>query len=303
MDEIILHQYETSPFSEKVRKILALKGLAWRAVEQPIIAPKPKLTPLTGGYRRIPVLQIGADVYCDTAAIARVVEITKPEPSCFPDGTLGAAEIVAYWADHWLFMAAVPPAIFKLLDVLPAEFMKDREAMSPGFTIENLTAALPDARSRLLVGLDWLDSQLRSHDFLLGRSFSLADAACFHPLWFLRNDAESFALVTKRPALARWFERVDAMGRGEMTALDAEEALAIARRSLPLTPETSDGTDPSGVEPGDRISVSADDYGVERVSGVAVVVTASEIALKREDPAVGEVIVHFPRAGYRIVKS
>jgi glutathione S-transferase len=303
MEEIILHHYEASPFSEKIRKILALKNLAWRGVEQPIIAPKPKLTPLTGGYRRIPVLQIGADVYCDTVAIAHALETTKPEPSCYPDGAIGACEIIAHWADHWLFLASVPPAVFKLLDVLPAEFMKDRAAMSPGFTIENMKAALPDARSRLVVGFDWLDAQLRSREFLLGSAFSLADAACFHPVWFLRGDPESVALVESRPALKRWFERVDAMGRGKMTALDPEEALAIARRSLPLTPEQSDGTDPGGVAPGDQISVSADDYGVERVSGVAVVVTASEIALKREDPAVGEVIVHFPRAGYRVHKS
>ncbi len=48
MEEIVLHHYDGSPFSEKVRKILALKDLAWRGVEQPIIAPKPKLTPPTG---------------------------------------------------------------------------------------------------------------------------------------------------------------------------------------------------------------------------------------------------------------
>jgi glutathione S-transferase len=303
MEEIILHHYEASPFSEKIRKVLAMKKLAWRGVEQPIIAPKPKLTPLTGGYRRIPVLQIGADVYCDTVSIVHVLETKKPEPSCYPDGATGACEIIAHWADHWLFTAAVPPAVFKLLDVLPPDFMKDREAMSPAFTIENLKAALPDARSRLLVGVDWLDSQVRARDFLLGRSFSLADAACFHPVWFLRGDPESFAAVESRPALKRWFDRIDGMGRGEMTPLDPDEALAIARRSLPLTPEESDGTDPGGVGPGDRISISADDYGVERVSGVAVVVTASEIALKREDPAVGEVVVHFPRAGYRVHKS
>ena len=303
MEEIILHQYETSPFSEKIRKILALKDLDWRGVEQPIIAPKPKLTPLTGGYRRIPVLQIGADIYCDTARIAQALEAVKSEPSCYPGANAGACEIIAHWADHWLFSASVPPAVYKLLDVLPPEFMKDRQAMSPGFTIENLKASLPDARNRLLVGLDWLDSQLAARDFLLGSSFSLADAACFHPLWFLRGDPESFAAVDSRPTLKRWFDRVDGMGRGRMTALDADEALALAQQSLPLTPERSDGTDPNGLRPGDRISISADDYGVERVSGVAVVVTASEIALKREDPSVGEVVVHFPRAGYRVAKN
>jgi glutathione S-transferase len=300
MEEIILHHYDVSPFSEKIRKILALKKLAWRGVEQPIIAPKPKLTPLTGGYRKIPVLQIGADVFCDTALIARVLEERAPEPSCFPGASEGACEIIAHWADHWLFMAAVPPAIVKIIDALPPEFMKDRQAMSPGLTFDNFKAALPDCRSRLVAAFDWLDAQLRGRDYLLGSAFSLADAACFHPLWFLRSDADALAWVAARPALKRWFDRVDAMGRGEMTPLDPEEALAIARHSLALTPEGIDGEDPNGLKPGDRVSVVPDDYGVEKVSGDLVRTSAQAISLRREDPSVGEVIVHFPRIGYRI---
>ena len=302
MEEIILHQYEASPFSEKIRKLMALKALAWRSVEQPIVAPKPKLTPLTGGYRRIPVLQIGADVYCDTALIARVLESHSPEPSAFPAGSAGASEIVAHWGDHWLFMAAVPPALMHLLDVLPPEFLKDRQAMSPGFTLDSIQAMLPDAKSRLVVAFDWLNAQLQSREFLLGPSFGVADAACFHPLWFLRVDAESVARMNARPALRRWYERVDAMGRGQATAMEPEEALSIARRSLPMTPEQSDGSDPNGLRPGDPIRIQADDYGVERVEGVAVVITAQEIALRREDPSVGEVTIHFPRVGYRVTR-
>jgi len=302
MNEIILHQYAASPFSEKIRRILGYKKLAWHGVEQPVIAPKPELTPLTGGYRRIPVLQLGADVYCDTALIARVLETVAPEPSAFPDGNRGAAEIIAHWADHWFFMAAVPPAISKMIDVLPPGFIKDRQAMSPGFTAEALTGALPEAKVRVRTSLDWIASQLEGRDFLLG-AFSVADAACFHIVWFLRNDPESFALVAARPALQRWFDRLEAIGSGEMTPLEPQEALAIARRSLPMTPESSDDSDPLGLKPGDAVRVVADDYGVEQVSGIAVVLTADEIALRREDPSVGEVIVHFPRAGYRVSRA
>ncbi|MGH7017617.1 MAG: glutathione S-transferase N-terminal domain-containing protein, partial [Caulobacteraceae bacterium] len=68
-EDIILHHYDASPFSEKVRLLLGLHGMAWRSVIQPVIMPKPDLVALTGGYRRIPVLQIGADVFCDTQAI------------------------------------------------------------------------------------------------------------------------------------------------------------------------------------------------------------------------------------------
>ena len=62
MPEIILHHYPTSPFSEKIRRIFGYKKLAWRSVEIPRSAPKPDLMPLTGGYRRTPVMQIGADI-------------------------------------------------------------------------------------------------------------------------------------------------------------------------------------------------------------------------------------------------
>src|SRR6266496_180472 len=121
MAELILHHYPLSFFAEKIRRILAYKRIPWRSVEQPMMMPKPELTALTGGYRRIPVLQIGADVYCDTALIVHVLEELKPEPSCFPGGNVGACEIIAHWADHWLFLAAVPPAIVRIIDALPAD--------------------------------------------------------------------------------------------------------------------------------------------------------------------------------------
>ena len=75
---LILHHYDFSNFAEKARLMLGFKGLAWRSVEQPPILPKPNLAPLTGGYRRIPVLQAGADLWCDTRLIARELERRVP---------------------------------------------------------------------------------------------------------------------------------------------------------------------------------------------------------------------------------
>src|SRR5215469_3435271 len=51
MTDIILHHYDTSPYAEKVRTGLGLKGLAWASVELPVIMPKPNLTALTGPCR------------------------------------------------------------------------------------------------------------------------------------------------------------------------------------------------------------------------------------------------------------
>ena len=69
MSELILHQYAGSPFSEKVRALLGYKQVSYRMVDIPMIMPRPYVIPLTGGYRKTPVLQIGADIYCDTALI------------------------------------------------------------------------------------------------------------------------------------------------------------------------------------------------------------------------------------------
>ncbi|MGH7858178.1 MAG: glutathione S-transferase family protein [Candidatus Binatia bacterium] len=302
MERVILHQYATSPFSEKIRRILAFKKISWSGVEQPIIAPKPNLTPLTGGYRKIPVMQIGADVWCDTAVIARLLERLRPTPSIFPGGGTGAQEALAHWADHWLFMATVPPVIAKVLPLLPPGFVEDRQKMSPAFTARNLEDAVPHSRSTLLAALDWLDTQLRGRSFLLGDAFGLADAACFHVLWFLRNDPESFALVERRSALKEWFDRVEAFGPGDFAQIDPDEALAIAKKSEPSTTEEDDGSDPNGLRPGARVSVVPDDYGTEVVTGTAVVVTSQSIALRRRDGEVGEVVVHFPRAGFRVTR-
>ena len=84
MSQLILHHYPTSPFAEKIRLIFGYKKLAWHSVIIPRIMPKPDLTALTGGYRRTPVMQIGADIYCDTALIADLLEKIAPAPSLYP---------------------------------------------------------------------------------------------------------------------------------------------------------------------------------------------------------------------------
>ena len=111
MSDLILHHYATSPFSEKVRLVLGHKRLAWHSVVVPMMLPKPDVIALTGGYRRTPFLQIGADIYCDSALICRVLDRLQPEPPLVPHTALGIAGVVAQWADASLFWAAVPYAM------------------------------------------------------------------------------------------------------------------------------------------------------------------------------------------------
>lgn len=302
MPEIILHHYELSPFSEKIRRLFAYKGIAWRGVEQPVVAPKPALTPLTGGYRRIPVLQIGADVYCDTALIGRVLERLYPTPVCFPPEVAGLVALVEDWADHRLFMQVVPPVVIELLPALPPEFLEDRANMSAGFSQAALAAAAPHARAQLMQSLDRLEVQLQASKYLLGASFSLADAACFHCIWFTRNSPSLFAEVEARPTLTTWFKRIEQFDAGEMQPMSAAAALAAARDASPVDVSGASVACPP-LAPGRSIRISADDYGRESTEGRLVRLTDESVTVLREDPEVGEVAVHYPRAGYRITPS
>jgi glutathione S-transferase len=301
--EIILHQYVNSPFSEKIRKIFAHKKISWRSVEQPVIMPKPKLVPLTGGYRRIPVLQIGADVWSDTGIIIRKIDELKPEPTVYPGGLTAAADTMNQWADRRLFWSTTPVIFEKMGAMVPKEFIEDRSKMMQGANFGEIAKAAPDARNQLRAFLEILDRQLASRPFLLGDSFSLADAACFHPVWFLRAEPTAFGIAQKFSHLMRWFERVDAMGYGEVSAMDPDEALKIAKDSAPATAEKVDSSDPNGLKVGTRVSVTPDDYGFDPVTGRVVVSTIHEIAVEREVPELGKIVNHFPKIGFRIAAA
>ena len=108
MTDLILHHYDVSPYAEKIRTVLGIKNLTWRSVIVPSAMPKPDLMPLTGGYRRTPVLQIGADIYCDTQLMATLLERLHPNPSIFPDGNPGLQMALGSWANGPYVVPSLP---------------------------------------------------------------------------------------------------------------------------------------------------------------------------------------------------
>jgi glutathione S-transferase len=191
MTELILHHYPTSPFAEKARLMLGYKGLPWKSVLIPMISPKPDLVTLTGGYRKTPVLQIGADIYCDTALIADVLEHLRPRPTLYPEPIKGLARTVAQWADSTLFWTAMaynmqPQGMAQLFGNTPPEvaraFGEDRKAMSLGMVRQRPLDAAAAYKSYLRRMSDMLDDW----PFLLGEVPCIADFSMFHTLWFTR---------------------------------------------------------------------------------------------------------------------
>ena len=303
MAEIILHQYVNSPFSEKIRKIFAHKKISWRSVEQPVIMPKPRLIPLTGGYRRIPVMQIGADVWCDTGIIIRKIDELFPEPTIYPGGTEAVSHMINLFADRRFFFSTTPVIFEKLAPLIGKEFLEDRSKMMKNANFEEIGLLAPDARNYVRAYLDNLDHTLAGQPFILGSSFSLADAACFHCVWFLRAEPTAFSFAQKLPNLMKWFERIDAMGYGDVKPMDPDEALKIAKESTPATRQSADAGDPNGLKPGARVSVTPEDYGLDPVTGTVVASSIYEIAIEREDPQLGKIVNHFPKLGFRIAAA
>ena len=301
MAEIILHHYPTSPFSEKVRVAFGLKNLAWRSVDIPVIMPKPDLMPLTGGYRKTPVMQIGADIYCDTQIIMRELQKRFPELPLTPAGHEGVAEALAYWADRTLFWSAVGIVMGEIGDKLPEAFHKDRSAFSGRpFDPARLKAMVPVARDQVYAGLVHVESMLADgRAFLLGGQPSLADVAVYNPVWFvLKRLGAPVPPFDKLPGVVAWAERMGRFGNGRPTEMTSAEALDVAERNEPDTPSGVEAGDPSGLKAGTAVSVIPDDTGKVPVTGELVTLNAREIAIRRTNERVGIVVVHFPRAGF-----
>ncbi|MGA0606713.1 glutathione S-transferase family protein [Phenylobacterium sp. VNQ135] len=301
MSEIVLHHYDTSPFSEKVRVMLGVKGLAWRSVIQPVIMPKPELIPLTGGYRRIPVMQIGADVYCDSQVILAEIEARHPEPPV----VRGADWAVNLWADRQWFQATVAVVFAELGDAVPKAFIEDREKLSGRpFDIAAMKAAAPYARAQWRAFAAWLEDGLAGDAFLGGGSPSLADVAAYMNVWWLSSAAPRAAeeLLSGFERAEAWRARVAGLGHGDRSEMSPAEALVVASHALAAPPPPSE-EDPSGLRPGDRVVVQADDYGRDPVAGTLVALNRSRAVVARECGELDMLHVHFPRAGYVLSRA
>lgn len=305
MPEIILHHYPLSTYSEKVRLAFGLKGLAYKEVVTPVAMPKPDLVPLTGGYRRAPVMQIGADVYCDTQLILRKIERLHPEPTLFPDGCEGEATALAWWAERYIFMPAIGFIANVNDDLFKPDFVAERKKF--GFILgkQDVQPLFGRYVQQLAANLGWFVAMLADgRPYVLGDRVSAADLAAYPAVWFMRKygGADTERLLPVKPLIG-WVDRVAALGHGHPTEITGAEALDIARDATPASPGPPADGDPSGLSGGTRVTVTPDDTGRDPVEGTLVAADDQEVVIRRSDARVGDVQVHFPRAGYDVVAA
>ena len=308
MADLILHHYPTSPFAEKVRLILGYKKLAWKSVMIPMIMPKPDVVALTGGYRKTPVLQIGADIYCDTALICDVLEHLQPEPSLYPEPSKGMGRTLAQWADTTLFWTAMAynfqaPGIAQVFANAPPEaakaFADDRQAMRSGMPRMPSADATAAYKSYLRRMSDMLDDW----PFLLGEVPSIADFAAYHPLWFTRTRTPAMVgVLNATPAVLAWMDRMADIGHSSFEKCSAADALAVARDATPAPLHDDVFQDEHGIALGSQVVIKSENFGLEPSQGELMAATRMHYTLRRRDERAGTVHVHFPRIGYILKK-
>ncbi|HUG20942.1 glutathione S-transferase family protein [Piscinibacter sp.] len=307
MNELILHHYNASPFSEKVRLVLGHKGLAWKSVTVPVILPKPDVMALTGGYRRTPFLQIGADIYCDTALMCRVIDRLAPEPPLYPASAGATQHVIAQWADSALFWSAIPYTmqpggaqhIFAGAspEVMKA-FAADRAAMMAGVLRPNAA----DAQAQVLTYFGWLEESLADgRAFLCGEAACIADFSAAQSVWYIRRAPPVAAVLEPFTRLARWYERMKAFGHGKPEPMTGADAIGVARAATAGMNLVFDAG--QGHACGDGVTITPTDYAQDPVAGRLVGLSNDEVAIERDDERAGRVVVHFPRIGFQIRKQ
>lgn len=299
MPHIILHHYESSPFAELVRAALGVKGLEWRSVIIPNMMPKPDLVELTGGYARTPVLQVDAEIYCDTVAILDALEALQPEPSFYPAPLGPLHRMIAGWAGAAQFGAHVGAAMRNIpAGVLAPGFAEDRKRRFVGFDFDTMPLVAPHLETQVTVAADWLEQALADgRAFIGGDAPGHGDLALYSNLWFLvaMPFAKVFAdTVFARPMLAAWFGRMQAIGHGNMIESNAHDAIAIAAAA---TPADISGPVEAGQTVGQAIQIKTDTSGDDPVEGQLLRCGSGGISIRRESAKAGPLNVHFPRLG------
>jgi glutathione S-transferase len=276
----------------------------WQSVISPAMPPRSIVDPLAGGYRRIPVMQVGADIFCDSKLIAAELarSCNKPELSFESCGQ----EISEYshYVDTVVFMAGVQTStplkavmtVFKLFSPLQAiKFIKDRAGL------RKASSGRPLGRERALklIGDHYADmeSKLADNKFLFANTPTIADFSAYHNLWF-KNLSDGSKPLAGHQNVNAWFKRMSKIGHGDRSSATKRTAFDSAKSQAPRDiPENMKKAEHIG----HKVEIGPSDYAKDSVIGVLVGGDQSRWILARETTQFGTVHVHFPTQGFDII--
>lgn len=297
MRQVVLFHHDPSPYGERIRKCFGVKNIAWKSCLVPMVMPRPVMTLLSGGYRKIPVMQCGADVFCDTKLMARKIETLYPGKSLFNYGALQNSALQIQ--SDLMFRSGAVLSLIENREFIPPEVVEDRMAFFTFINGETVEAELGHHKSQFRKHAQDIDAQLGKSDFVLGAQPDWADI-CFYANIFMAkgNIPSSTEWMMTLKNIEPWYERLVSCGEGNREEISPEEALEIAKNASPDLSDAVHEEDEDMPQPGTRVKVTPDDYGQIPVYGELHCINGDEIVVLNEVEEAGAVAVHFPRLGF-----
>ncbi len=304
-NSLILHHYDFSNFSEKVRLVFALKEIDWVSVIIPSYLPKPDYLPLTGGYRRAPALQIGSDVYCDTRLIVRCLDELYPNPPLYPSGLAPSDHAKYKIIEDWAETNFMRPIALFITGInahrFSEKFHQDRANLhrKPIPSVEQVNLSAFKYKKQVEIYLDWLNCLLTNeHNFILGANISLTDIVLYEGPWFLKKISGNCDFLKNRIELKHWFRRMSELSLLPRNSLEGEHALNLALNNEPKR-FCAEIDVKYRLAEGAKVKVSALGENVHSI-GNLVHLNSEKISISVESERTGLVHVHFPREGYSV---
>ena len=298
----ILYHYLASPYSEKLRLALGVAGIQWGSVIVPAQPPRPFLDVFLSGYRRIPVLQIGAHFYCDSAlafdALAEVSDRLKPA------GHLSRTnELLRRHAEDRIFFAVIAAASpISVLRLLAQDlglfgmfrFLKDRSDMMKGSAVEKQSQRAAARLVKDFVGQ--LNGLLKQDRFLGGAHAGYLDLCCYHPLW-MASVINRETLSALPPLVHAWMQRIAALGHGSSVLVSQRQIYdrVSGDQFQDFVREVSGPFAQNSL-----VSVRPTDYARDSTEGHLVFMDEHQCVITRNLPSGNAVFLHFPIIGFEV---
>ncbi|KAK2782369.1 hypothetical protein FQN53_009803 [Emmonsiellopsis sp. PD_33] len=285
--------------------------------------PRPDLNALGVQYRRIPVLVIGRDIYCDTRLILRKLE------ELYPDGRLGAKDPSGQALEKLLEVWTTDGGVFaRATQLIPPDtaltenpmFVKDREDFGGrSFKKKDVFEARPEAMAHIGQAFEFLETTLLAD----GRGWvgntdkpTLADIHAIWPFDWMNGlkGALDRDIISEAhfPRVFAWMSRFRKAlseaksGTSKPTTLSGIQVLDRLGAAEFMEPNGKfDDGDALKLHPGQDVVVWPTDGGSNyKDSGKLVALSAQEVVVQR--PTMdnrADIRIHFPRTNFRIVPA
>lgn len=246
--EIILHRNLLSPYCEKIILALIESGLTWKSALTSKSVPRNELAVLVGEYsRRVPVLQHGADLYCDTSTIMHAIANLSGQSRLSPFLLTDVHKQRLCWIETELntaLLMSLPTRAFvlgyfkKLPWAMAWEFLKDRARLVNAYpAVKQIRSSRPwEALAK--TGVKKLAHYLAEHLYFSGESAANAlDFSAFTMMWYYKQ-IHNMSIFTEHSNLMAWFARMSSISSEYYDEVTAEYAIQHATEVAPSLIDT-----------------------------------------------------------------